>query len=529
MPDDLEHLTPRSTNSSHGHVPIEFESVSNQTKSSGDSSSAFRAQMERELGKKQDEINQLESVVGELNAELKLAQSKLNDLLHQQSASQMSQSEQIDKWRREQQESVLESKQIIQTLRDELERVNDDRELVIDQLDKLQRQTIELKTDREELKAQLAEYENETDQIKLEYEMKESEAENLKTELSSVTASFANYQGLTEQIRQLKDELEHVRDLYKDAQDEITHLTQFKRDRAQLEAQMEQNHVLNERVEHLEQESRDMDYEISQSRDLIEQLKAEKSRHDHEVSQLNEALIKSQMRQQEQQNTITELFQQIQTSKTELEHNQFHSRDNESKLVSAQTERLKELNGLKQEVAMLRSERESLMQDINQSKRRIDDLEYQLEASVKNHEMSTMGEELIQKLQRELDEQEELDEKLMGHLKEARSDQSPTKSGGRLQELLDKVHEEGLNVLSLSELHLLKGETDSQKEKDQDATLRRMEAKLEQEKIINKDIAEALQRERHRIHDQEKRAEGDKKTIEALQSQVAQSRYALIR
>ena len=419
-----------------------------------------------------------------------------------------------------------ESQNIIKTLRDELEHVNDDRELVISQLDKLQRQTNQLRGDREDLREQLDRYENETNQIKMEYEAERQQGQELKNELNTVTASFANYQGLTEQIHELKDQLENVRDLYKDAQEEITHLSQFKRDRAQLEAQIEQNQILSERVEHLEQESRDMDYEISQSRDLIGQLKGEKVKSDHELATINQSMINSQVRQQEQQNTITELFQQIQTGKSELEHNQHHSRDNETKLVSAQAERLREVNTLRQEVQMMKSDVDSKNHEVAQYKRRIEDLELQLEETVKNHEISTMGEELMTRLQHELDQQEELDQKLLNHLKERGTGENsePNKIGGRLQELLDKVHEEGLNVLSLSELHLLKGDTDSEKQKDHENICRRLESQLEQEKIINRDLADALEREQQRIHDQEKRSESDRKTIESLQGQVAQSR-----
>lgn len=525
-----DHLSPRShpsSRESHDTLPLQFDSPNRSNRADDHSARAYRAQMERNLAEKQADINQLESVVNELNAELSLAQTKLTDLLHQQSTNQGVQSDQIDKWRREQQASVDESKSIIQTLRDELERVNDDRELVISQLDKLQRQTNQLRADRDDLNDQLERYESETNQIKMEYRTETERTEELKNELNTMTASFVNYQGLTDQIHDLKDELEHVRDLYKEAQEEITHLSQFKRDRPQLEAQIQQNNVLDERVEHLEQESRDMDFEIAQSRDLIDQLKSEKLKTNNELSSLNEQLINSQVRQQEQQNTITELFQQIQTKKSEVEHTQYHSRDNESKLVSAQTERVKELNVLNQEVTKLKSEKDNREREIGQFKRRIDDLELQLEENAKNHEISSMGEELMTRLQRELDQQEELDHKLLSHLKERPSSASgePNKMGGRLQELLDKVHEEGLNVLSLSELHLLKGDTDSEKQKDHENICRRLQSQCEQEKIINRDLSDALQREQQRIHDQEKRAESDRKSIEALQIQVAQSRY----
>ena len=109
----LDQLSPRSQPSSHGShddtLPIQFDSPNQSavqapvSSSDNQSNSTYRAKMEQNLAQKQNDINQLELVVGELNAELSLAQSKLTDLLHQQSSSQVTQSDQINQWRREQQ------------------------------------------------------------------------------------------------------------------------------------------------------------------------------------------------------------------------------------------------------------------------------------------------------------------------------------------------------------------------------------------------------------------------------------------
>ena len=119
--------------------------------------------------------------------------------------------------------------------------------------------------------------------------------------------------------------------------------------------------------------------------------------------------------------------------------------------------------------------------------------------------------------------QEELDEKLLTHLSHDNVDRG--KLGGRLQELLDKVHDEGLNVLTLSEHHLMKGDSDSERMRDHENLSRRLESQLDQEKIINRDLQDALLREQNRIHEQERRAESDRENIEKLQTQVAQARY----
>ena len=146
--------------------------------------------------------------------------------------------------------------------------------------------------------------------------------------------------------------------------------------------------------------------------------------------------------------------------------------------------------------------------------------------SSKNLEMSSMGEELMERLQRELDQNEQLDQKLLSHLNEDRSAPRGDKQlGGRLQQLLEKVHEEGLNVLQLSEYHLNKSDTESEKQKYSDINHRRIESQLDQEKLLNRDLSDALQRERQRIHDQEKRSESDRQTVETLQHQIATSRY----
>lgn len=400
--------------------------------------------------------------------------------------------------------------------------MNDDREMVISQLDQMQANQEQLRDDREEMRRRLEQFESESGLIRQEVNEKDSEIDELRDQLSKMTQNMTNYQNLTEQCNQLKDDLENVRDLYRDAQDEITHLSQFKQDRAALEEQLDRNRGLTDRCDQLEQESRDMEYEISQNRDLIEHLKSDKIKSENDIVHLNDQLIKSQVRQQEQQNTITELFKTIQTGKTELEHTQHHSRDSESRLVTAQTERLKELSAVKAEAENLRDQKGEMNREISHLKRRIEDLEHQLEESVKNHEISSMGEELMLRFQRELDQQEELDEKLLTHLSHDHQDRG--KLGGRLQELLDKVHDEGLNVLTLSEHHLMKGDSDSERMRDHENLSRRLESQLEQEKIINRDLQDALLREQNRIHEQERRAESDRETIEKLQTQVAQAR-----
>jgi ribosomal protein L29 len=113
MQDEMP-ASPRSHLSSHDSNQL---SPRYQNRPSRLDTSEFRAQMERNLAEKQKDINQLEQVVTELNAELNLAQTKLTDLLHQQSHKQIAQSDEIDQWRRDQQYTVDESKSIIKTLR----------------------------------------------------------------------------------------------------------------------------------------------------------------------------------------------------------------------------------------------------------------------------------------------------------------------------------------------------------------------------------------------------------------------------
>ena len=106
--------------------------------------------------------------------------------------------------------------------------MNDDRELVISQLDQMQANQNQLRDDREEMRRRLEQFESESGLIRREVGEKESEIDQLRGELGKMTQNLAGYQKLTEQCHQLKDELENVRDLYRDAQDEINHLSQFK-------------------------------------------------------------------------------------------------------------------------------------------------------------------------------------------------------------------------------------------------------------------------------------------------------------
>ena len=69
--------------------------------------------------------------------------------------------------------------------------------------------------------------------------------------------------------------------------------------------------------------------------------------------------------------------------------------------------------------------------------------------------------------------------------------------------------------------------TESEKQHEFQILIRRFESKIEQEKLINQDLQDSLRREQQRIHDQERRADQDKKMIESLQVQLAQSRLDL--
>ena len=71
--------------------------------------------------------------------------------------------------------------------------------------------------------------------------------------------------------------------------------------------------------------------------------------------------------------------------------------------------------------------------------------------------------------------------------------------------------------------------TESEKQHEFQILIRRFESKIEQEKLINQDLQDSLRREQQRIHDQERRADQDKKMIESLQVQLAQSRLDLNR
>ena len=68
--------------------------------------------------------------------------------------------------------------------------------------------------------------------------------------------------------------------------------------------------------------------------------------------------------------------------------------------------------------------------------------------------------------------------------------------------------------------------TEIEKQHELQILMRRFESKIEQEKLLNQDLQDSLRREQQRIHEQERRADSDKKMIESLQTQLAQARYA---
>ena len=502
-----------------------------------------RARLESDLIDKQREIATLEKIVEELNTELQSSQAKLTDFIESNKQAREQQRRDIEQWRQDQitkmvsPESHAELQEKLMESHAQLDEVNSERVLVIDELEKIRNRVHQLQVDKRELKDSCDILKEEVrlrdenidrlqDQNIREYE---DEISNLRSELDRMHQDFQDQGELTDTIDNLTNELDGLRSVYQESKETIASLksgqANLKKDSAEnlqrLQREIEDNRDKSIRIDELEARLR-TDDTLKVVRD---QLKADNEKLHKELEKASNKIIQHEIRQKDQQETITNLFREIEEHKAELDEIQNTSRCSDASSAKSQSELMKEINALKESLSFVTNDRDNKLDEMKALRSRCHELEKQLDEQLRNVEISGRGEELISRLQAELDQQEELDEKIMSHFNmESPSTSSQGKNSGKLQQLLDRVCDEGTAVLNLSELMLHKDKSDSEKHFEMENLIRRFESKIEQEKLINSDLQESLRREQSRIHDQERRADCDKKMIESLQTQLAQSR-----
>ena len=360
----------------------------------------------------------------------------------------------------------------------------------------------------------------------------EDEINQLRGELDQMHHDFAAQSRKNDEIVKLESELDALRAVYAEANETIHSLRS-----SQKELKKDQAENLH-RLEAELNQGRSMTIELDQSRTTIDalrqqqsalkaardQLKVKIEQLHAELESANTKIIDHEIRQKEQQDTITKLFKEIEEHKADLEDIQNSSRSSETSLARSHNEKLKEIGALRETISLVTAERDARIEEVGALRARCAELEKQLDENLKPNELSGRGEELIQRLQAELDQQEQLDEKIMSHFDIDLGTGQKYQNSGKLQQMLDRVYEEGVSVLNLSELMLAKEKTDSDRQFELETLIRRFESKIEQEKLINQDLQESLRREQQRIHEQERRADGDKRMVESLQAQLDQSR-----
>ena len=289
---------------------------------------------------------------------------------------------------------------------------------------------------------------------------------------------FEHQTELNGQVNKLQSELDALRGVYAEAnetilslrQSQVRHLTilynsgmlQFiqgtlKHDAAEnlnrIEAELNQNRQLSAKIDDLEKvaETRATQYKTAQG-----QLRVENEKLFKQLEDASNKMIAHEIRQKEQKETITRLFREIEELKNENDEILNSSRSSETSLARSQTEKLKEINALRESLALARADRDNRNEEVEALRSRCTELEHQLDEQMKNFEISGRGEELITRLQNELDQQEELDEKIMSHFDVNIPSSSNSSNQGRLQQLLDRVCDEGQTVLNLSEIKLTK-------------------------------------------------------------------------
>lgn len=443
-----------------------------------------------ELRIKQEDNERLEGTIKELKNELELAESRVSDLLK-------SQTEKNAKGRHESMAMLVE-------LRDELERVNEERVSLIITLDDLKKDFNGLEDERSNLHEKLQKFESEKQKVFEELDEQQEIGDKLVAENQT-----------------LKNQSDQLKELYEDAQAEIKFLSEAKMENARLQVKAEAAAVLEQQLEELLQDKRELDFKLNQTTDIVNKVKTDKAQLDNEMCTLNKKLIDAEVRQQEQQSTISELLSQIQTDRADVEHTKVHTREKETLFIKQQTAKVTEINEMRDEIDHMSAEREDLVSENSSLKRRVNELVVQMENMSKEAELSATGEDLMSRLQAELDQQEAIDRQLIGHL--TGNDGDRPHLDGRIQALLDRVHDEGMSILALSEAQVVRAETDSERQRDVDCMSRRIEGQLEQEKLVNRDLTDALDRAQHRLQEVEMMADTDKRQIELLSTKLGQS------
>ena len=212
----------------------------------------------------------------------------------------------------------------------------------------------------------------------------------------------------------------------------------------------------------------------------MNKLKSDKSQLENEVSNLNKKLIENELRQQEQQQTINELLNQIQTNRADVEHSKSHARDQESMFVKQQSSKMEEINELREALSNAQGEKDDLVDENLLLKQRLAALDSQVDQLTHEAELSATGEDLMARLQHELDQQDALDMQILGHLTGGNENQERgPQLDGRIKSLLDRIHTEGVSILALSEAQNLRGDSDIAQHRAESLS-RRVEIDLEQ-------------------------------------------------
>ena len=249
-----------------------------------------------------------------------------------------------------------------------------------------------------------------------------------------------------------------------------------------IEAELSQNRQMSAKIEDMEKAT---EARTLQHKTVLNNLRVENEKLFKQLEDSNNKIINHEIRQKDQKETITRLFREIEELKNENDDILNSSRSSETSLARSQSEKLKEINALRESLSIVTADRDNRNEEVEALRARCNELELQLDEHMKNFEISGRGEELISRLQAELDQQEVLDEKIMSHFEVNVPSSSNSGNPGKLQALLDRVCDEGQTVLNLSEIKLTKDMTESEKQHELQILIRRFESKIEQEKLIS--------------------------------------------
>merc|ERR1719277_119165 len=419
----------------------------------------------------------------------------------------------------------------------QLDIVHEERALLAEELDKARQRARQLQQDKRELKESVDHWKEEVrvreenlDRLQGQnIDEYEEELNALREELRQMHQDFQDQQHQAAEAEKLQDELEALRGVYAEANETIRSLRiqqkELKKDQAEnlhrLEEELTAGRELTIKLDQTASTCDALRQQQSALKGARDQLKVKIEQVNAELENANTKLIQHEITRKEQQDTITKLFKEVEEYKNELDDIQNSSRSSETSLARSHNEKLKEIGALRETNAVVTAERDARIEEVGALRARCAELEKQLDENLKTNVLSDRGEELISRLQQELDQQEQLDEKIMSHFDIDLGHRNG--NSGKLQAMLDRVYDEGVNVLNLSELMLHKEKSDGERQFELETLIRRFESKIEQEKLINQDLQESLKRERQRIHEQERRQDGDRRSIESLQNQLDQS------